>query len=406
MRLLVTTTIVIVLAAGALLGGTFDEGGASAAPSLEAQRAATRGLTLQQQARVSGNPALYPRAEQALEKALRLDPRNGQALRGLSALAASRHRFSESLALARRAQALEPDVAAVHGLIGDANLELGRYNRAFAAFDRLAALKPSVNAYARISYARELRGDTSGAIEAMELAVDASIGAAEPSAWSRTLLGNLLLADRRPAEAKLLFREALAFVPGYPGALSSLAELRTGTGDLEGAAALYRRAAAGAPVPEFAGSLGDTLAALGRSREAERAWRTAESLERLFAANGGRNLLETAEFDLNHDRNLRSALDRARRGRSERPSVEGDHVLAWALYKNDLCAEARQASLRSLRLGTLDVDGLYHHSLIEACLGNRAAAAEYRARVERLDPQYLDAPPSASRLGAAGVKPR
>jgi tetratricopeptide (TPR) repeat protein len=400
MRLLAATTIVVVLAVGALLGGSFDEGGASAAPPLEAERAATRGLMLQQEARVSGNPALYPRAEQALERALRLDPRNGQALRGLAALAASRHRFSESLALARRAQALEPDVAAVYGLIGDANLELGRYGRAFAAFDRMTALKPSVNAYARISYARELRGDTKGAIEAMKLAVDASIGAAEPSAWSRTLLGNLLLGDRRPAEAKLRFREALAFVPAYPGALAGLAELRTAVGDLEGAAALYRRAAAAAPVPEFAASLGDTLAELGRTHEAERAWRNADSLERLFAANGGRNLLETAEFDLNHDRNFRSALDRVRRGRAERPSVEGDHVLAWALYKNGLCAEARPVSLRSLRLGTLDVDGLYHHSLIESCLGNGAAAAEYRARVQQLDPTYLDAPPSASRLAA------
>jgi tetratricopeptide (TPR) repeat protein len=262
----------------------------------------------------------------------------------------------------------------------------------------MAALKPNANAYARVSYARELLGDTKGAIAAMELAVDSSIGATEPSAWSRTLLGNLLLGARRPAEARIRYREALAFVPGYPGALAGLAALRTAGGDLEGAAGLYRRAAAAAPVPEFAASLGDTLAALGRNHEAERAWREAESLERLFVANGGRNLLETAEFDLNHDRNLRSALDRARRGRAERPSVEGDHVLAWALYKNGRCAEARTVSLRSLRLGTLDVDGLYHHSLIEACLGNRAAAADYRGRVARLDPRYLDAPPSVRRL--------
>src|SRR5918996_745779 len=129
--------------------------------------------------------------------------------------------------------------------------------------------------------------------------------------------------------------------------------------------------------------------------EAERAWQRAEELELLFAANGGRNLLETAEFDLNHDRNFRSALERARRGRAERPSVEGDHVLAWALYKNGLCADARRVSLRSLRLGTLDIDGLYHHSLIETCLGNTAAAETYLDRVRQLDPRYLLAPPSA-----------
>ena len=211
----------------------------------------------------------------------------------------------------------------------------------------------------------------------------------EPAAWTRTLAGNLLLAEQKPVAAKRRFREALAFVPGYPGALSGLAEIRAGNGDLEGARTLYARAAAAAPVPEFAESLGDTLAQLGRLAAAERAWKRAEELERLFAANGGRNLLETAEFDLNHDRNFRSALDRARRGRAERPSVEGDHVLAWALYKNDKCAEARTVSLRSFRLGTLDVDGLYHHSLIEACLGNAKAAAAYSRRCGELDPAYL-----------------
>src|SRR5688500_13057898 len=288
MRLLAVTTIVVALAGGALLGGVFDEGGASAAPPLEAQRAATRGLTLQQQARVSGNPALYPRAEQALRKALRLDPRNASALRGLSALAASRHRFQESLVLARRAHALEPDVAAVYGLIGDASLELGRYREAFAAFDRMAALKPSTNAYARISYAREITGDLRGALAAMELAVDAA-GVGEPAAWTRTLTGNLLLSQRKLAEAKRRFREALAFVPGHPAALAGLAEIRSARGDLRGAVALNRRAAAAAPVPEFAASLGDALAQLGRSHEAERAWGRAEELERLFAANGGRN---------------------------------------------------------------------------------------------------------------------
>ena len=234
----------------------------------------------------------------------------------------------------------------------------------------------------------------------MGLAVDASIGVPESSAWSRTLLGNLLLGAGRADAASLRYREALAFVPGYPGALAGLAHLASRAGDLDRAQRLYRRAADATPVPEFAASLGDTLRRLGRHDEAESAWSRAEELERLFAANGGRNLLETAEFDLNHDRNFSAALDRARRGRTERPSVEGDHVLAWALYKNDRCGEARAVSLRSLRLGTLDIDGLYHHSLIEACLGNEAAAAAYRTRVARLDPAYLDAPPSPRRLEA------
>jgi tetratricopeptide (TPR) repeat protein len=387
MKKIAFLAVAFAAAAAVLLGGTLRDDADARAP--DAQRLAIGGLELQQQARATGNPSLYPRAERELRRALELEPRNATAVRGLAALAASRHRFAESLRLAERALRLEPDSAAAHGLVGDAQLELGRYPEAFASFDRMGKLKPTAGAYARVSYARELLGDTAGSIEAMELAVDASIGVAEPSAWSRTLLGNLLAGARSSGEAELRYREALAFVPGYPAALAGLAEIEARHGDLARALALYRRAAAAAPVPEFAASVGDTLAQLGRPAEAALAWKRAESLERLFAANGGGNLLETAEFDLNHDRNLRSALDRARRGRAERPSVEGDHVLAWALYKNGRCGEARAVSLRSLRLGTLDVDGLYHHSLIESCLGNAAAAQSYRDRVLKLDPGYL-----------------
>lgn len=398
MRLLAAATIAVTLAAGALLGGTLREARADAAPrTAESARLAARGLELQERARRTADPALYPASERAFRAALRLDSRNATAVRGLAALEGSRHRFGAMLRLARQALALEPESADVHGILGDALLELGRYEEAFASFDRLVTLKPSASAYARISYARELRGDLDGALEAMELAIDAA-ATGEPSALMRTLAGNLLMASRRLEQASLRYREALAFAPGYAPALAGLGDLAVARGEREAALPFYRRAAAGSPAPEYAATYGDLLAALGRRAEAAKAWARAEELEARFARNGGDNRLETAEFDLNHDRRLAGALARARAGRAARPSVEGDHVLAWALYKNNRCAEARAVSLRSFRLGTLDVDGLYHHSLIEACLGNESAAAAYRARVERLDPAYLDAPPSPRRL--------
>jgi tetratricopeptide (TPR) repeat protein len=397
-RTILIAAVAAGLLAAVLFAGTLREA-AVAAPSPEAERLASQGLELQQRARVTGNPALYPRVERTLRDALELDERNAVALRGLAALAAGRHRFAESLELARTAQRLEPQVAAVYGLIGDASLELGHYRQAFAAFDRMAALKPSAAAYARVSYARELRGDLAGALEAMELAIDAA-AVGEPAAWSRTLTGRLLLSLNRVDEADIRFREALAFVDGYPQALAGRGDVALARGDEATAIALYRRAATGSPIPDLHGTLGDLLAGAERRGEAERAWQRAEQLERLFARHGGRNLLETAEFDLNHDRNIRSALDRARRGQAERPSVEGDHVLAWALYKNGLCAEARTVSLRSFRLGTLDVDGLYHHALIERCLGNGEEAKRYVERVEALAPGYLETAPSARRLAS------
>ncbi|HUH14721.1 MAG TPA: tetratricopeptide repeat protein [Gaiellaceae bacterium] len=388
-RLLLILAAAATLLVASLLGGVLREARADAPRTLESAQLAKRGLELQERARRSSDPALYAAAETALREALRLDEDNAAAVRGLAALAGSRHRFHEMLTLARRALALEPESADVHGLLGDALLELGRYREAFAAFDRLAALKPNVSAYARVSYARELRGDLAGALKAIELAID-SAAPGEPSALMRTLAGNLLLADRRLEDASTRYREALAFVPGYAPALSGLGDVAAARGKHGTALSLYRRAADGSAAPEFAATLGDALDLLGRPADAARAWSRAEALEAQFARNGGDNRLETAEFDLNHDRDLAGALGRARAGRAARPSVEGDHVLAWALYRNGRCAEARAVSLRSLRLGTLDVDGFYHHSLIEKCLGNDGAAAAYLDRVRALKPWYPD----------------
>src|SRR5919112_1900509 len=102
----------------------------------------------------------------------------------LGGVARARHRFARALAIGREARRAAPASAAPYGVVGDALLELGRYEAAFTTFDRMAALKPSASSYARVAYARELRGDVPGAIETMSLALDASLGRPEASAFA------------------------------------------------------------------------------------------------------------------------------------------------------------------------------------------------------------------------------
>jgi tetratricopeptide (TPR) repeat protein len=433
MKIIIATATVVALGAATLLGGVVRESRSDdvpAAPVTPAQAASLRselpsgdtvslvrqledatrqrpedartsallGLGYAQRARETGDAAFYTRAEKVFRKALRLEPRNYEATLGLGSVALSRHRFAEALEHGRTALALAPTSAAPLGIIGDAQLELGRYPAAFATFDRLAGIKPSVSAYARVAYSRELLGDTSGAIAAMTLAVDAAgTGSGEPPAWSRAQLGNLYLA-RQPRVAARIYRDALALRPGFAPALLGLGHTEEAKGKLREALALYRRSLLAVPTPDAAVAAGDVLAQLGRSAEAERAYARAHALEDEFAANGGRNDLETAMLDLDLDRNLAGALVRARRGHAERPSVEGEHVLAWALYKNGRCAEARGHSIRHLRLGTPDADGIYHRVLIERCLGNVSEAERFLVRLRSVEPGYLAAPPSAFRL--------
>jgi tetratricopeptide (TPR) repeat protein len=346
------------------------------------------GLAYQQRARETGDASYYPRSEEALRRSLALAPKNYLAVTGLAALAASRHRFTDARALAKRALRLSPQSAAAYGVLGDALVELGRYGEAFARFDRMASLKPALASYARVSYARELLGRPAAAIAAMRLAVEAGAGTGEPSAWALVQLGNLHFDTGRLGPAGRAYREALANFPGYVHAQAALGRVAAARARYAKAARLYRGAVAKLPLPQYEAALGDVLRAAGRPVQAERAYAVVDATEKLLEANGVRTELETALFDLDHGRDLKGALVRAREAYRERKSIDGDDVLAWGLYKNARCRAALTHSTRALRLGTHDALKFFHRGMIDLCLGRTTDGRAALARALAINPHF------------------
>jgi tetratricopeptide (TPR) repeat protein len=402
-------------AAALLLGGVVREGAArsdtAAAPPAPARVQATTatiarlqaqleddpgtaagwaqlGAAYEQRARESGDPSYYTKAEGALRRALALSPDDLAATTSLGSLALSRHRFRDALRLGREAHGLARDAAAPYAVVGDALVELGRYRDAFAAFEALAELKPSLAAYARISYARELTGDTPGAIAAMRLAVDAATGEQEPAAWTRWQLGKLYWSTGRVVAAARQYRIALAIVPDYVYALDALAQAEAARRNLTHAIALERQAVERMPLPQFVAALGDLERAAGRPSAAARQYALIGVIERLLVANGVRTDLETALFRVDHGIRLHQALTLARSAQRSRPSIDGDDVLAWALARTGHCGEARGYSVRALRLGTRDAGKFFHRGMIERCLGHRAAAQSWLRGALALNPHF------------------
>lgn len=385
------------VAAGQLLDGFSPGDTAAYVAQLEARVAADRedgqafvllGLAYQQRTRETGDPSFYPRSEEALRRALRLDSDNDLAATGLAALAASRHLFSEARVLAERSIRLNPHSAAAYGILGDSLVELGRYGKAFAAFERMVALKPNLAAYTRISYARELLGKPKEAITAMRLAVQAGSVNAENAAWTLVQLGNLYFDTGRLRPAERAYREALFRSPRYAHAEAALARVAAARGRTERAVELYGRVLDRVPLPQYAVALGDTLHSAGREAEAREAYRLVEVIQRLQEANGVRTELETALFELDHGRDVASALSRAREAYRERRSIEAEDVLAWALYKNGRCDEAQRHSVAALRLGTRDALKLFHRGLIEFCLGEQTRGRAFISRALAVNPHF------------------
>ena len=354
----------------------------------DAQSYALLGLAYQQRARETGDPSYYTKAAGVLHRALALAPSDPTATSGLGSLALARHRFAEGLALGRRARALAPSSARNYGIIGDALLELGRYDEAFTAFDTMSRLRPNVASYARVSYARELLGRPRAAIAAMKLAVDSATAELEPTAWAHVQLGKIYWSLGNVAVAARHYRAALAAFPGYVYALDALAQVEAARARYARAIALEQRAVAATPLPQFVATLGDLYRVTGRPRLARRQYDLIGAIDRLLVANGVRTDLELALFDVDHGIALPRALARARRAHAERPSIEGDDVLAWALARNERCDEALRYSRRALRLGTLDALKFFHRGMIERCLGHATAGRKWLRRALALNPQF------------------
>jgi tetratricopeptide (TPR) repeat protein len=354
----------------------------------DARGYALLGLAYQQRARETGDPTYYPRSGGALRRALQLAPGDAVATGGLGSLALSRHRFREALALGQQALRLAPGTARTYGVIGDALVELGRYEEAFRAFDTMAQLKPSLAAYARVSYARELLGRPQDAIAAMRLAVEAAANQPEATAWARVQLGKLYWSIGRLGPAEQQYRAALAAFPRYAYAFDALAQVEAARGQLRAATALEAQAVDAIPLPQFVALLGDLYRSQRQRALARRQYALIGVIQRLLVANGVKTDLETALFEVDHGVRLSHALILARQARAERPSIDGDDVLAWALARNGRCSEALRYSQRALRLGTLDALKLFHRGMIERCLGDRAMGDAFLRRALELNPHF------------------
>ena len=155
----------------------------------------------------------------------------------------------------------------------------------------------------------------------------------------------------RLAAASTHLLAALRTFPGYVYALDARAQVELARGHLR--ARNVARAARGRDDPAAAVRrlYGDLLHATGHERAARVQYSTEDGIRRLLNANGVRTDLETALFDVDHGIRLHASLALARKAQRERPSIDGDDVLAWALARNGKM-RARRSTTRSSRFGS------------------------------------------------------
>ena len=325
------------------------------------------------EARVTGDhPYYYPAAERMLDRALAIDPDRYEGVITKAAVLLSLHRFEEARAMADRAVALAPNAAAPWGALVDAYVELGDLKKAVEAADRMMAIRPDLKSYARVSYLRELHGDSDGAIEAMKLAVGAGAPGSEEKAWARTALGDIYYNLDRIADAEREYLLTVAERKDYPFALAGLARVRYVRGDEAGALRTLDTAITLVPEFSFVEIQADIHRAEGRIRIADSLVDVISGMLAEDEASGHSMNLELARLYASHDRNLREAVRRARKDVEARPSsAEALDVLAWALFRAGEEKEAKKMIDRAHLLAPGNGLILAHAGYIDLALGNR-----------------------------------
>ena len=229
-----------------------------------------------------------------------------------------------------------------------------------------------------------LQGDTAGAekhfFRALAFASNVPSPPRETVAWCRWQLGEMKFSAGEYPSAERYYSEALSSYPGYVQALASLGRVRAAQGDVPGAVRNYENAVQRFPDPTFIAALGDLYHLAGRENEAQTQYALVNQIRYLNALNGVRYNRQIALIDADHDKNLKQAVEDARREYVARKDIYGADALAWTALKAGDISKARQAIGAALRLSTRDSKLFYHAGMIARANGERKLGNDFLRR--------------------------
>jgi tetratricopeptide (TPR) repeat protein len=349
------------------------------------------GDALIRKARETGDPSYFNRAEEALKKSLEVNPNNAGAMRHLAYVFYSRHEFELAAVHAGKAIEMDSTDGDSYGILGDALMETGEYEKAEDAYATMMELEESLYSYARRAGLKSVRGDAGGATADLERAIAAGRAAKQPAesiAWAEWQLGSDHFSIGDLQKAEVFYGQSLATYPNYYRALAGIAQVRTAQKRYDQAIDLYRKAIAILPMPEYIAALGDVYSKIRKSDEARKQYELVEYIGKLNALNKALYNRELAYFYADHDIKLRQGLELAQRELDYRRDIYAYDVVAWNFFKNGKFEEAREAASQALKLGTQDAKLHYHAGMIYQRVGEKEKAREHLRRALSINPHF------------------
>ena len=335
--------------------------------------------------RATGNYTYYDMAAMKyINNVLSIEPNNFEALTLKALVQLSQHHFADGLATAETARKINPYNAFVYGILVDGNVEMGHYDSAVSAADKMLSIRPDLRSYARASYLREINGDYPGAIEAMKMAVDAGAAGDESTEWSRVQLAHLYenIGDLKNAAIQYTF--AYNERPGYPYPLAGLARMAIAEKDYSKAVAYYQQADSIVNNSTFKEELASAYKLAGRNEEAkilldaaikEMATNAKTAItDESIGHYSDKELAEVYTRTGDYERALEHALAEYNR----RPeNIDVNETLAWAYYNKGDVTKAIQYIQVANKTGSQSPTLLCRTGLIFLKAGDKVKAKKY-----------------------------
>ncbi|MBD1396436.1 tetratricopeptide repeat protein [Pontibacter sp. JH31] len=349
-------------------------------------------LAYMQEARVTGeHPYYYPAALKLVNEVLS-KKNTDEALRyeatvAKSIIQLSLHQFEEALRTGERALEMNSRRAAVYGVLCDANVELGHYEKAVELADKMVSIRPDLQSYARVSYLREIYGDTPGAIVAMRMAADAGYPGLEQTAWTRVTLGKLHEQNGDLQQAEMEYRQVLYEYPDYAFALGGLARLEAKKKNHQDAIKLFDRAAKVIPEFTFHQELAGLYKLTGQPKKAANSRK--ELLDGLKEDEEAGHIvdLELANIYLELDGDLDQAMKYAWKEYKRRPNnIDVCKTLATIYYKKRDYRQADKFLKKASHTDRQDASLLCLTGLVSYKLGDRVTGQKLLQRSFTIDP--------------------
>jgi tetratricopeptide (TPR) repeat protein len=334
-------------------------------------------------ARRTRDPGFWLNTDACAKIVFEREPKHRLA-RQLSAMVLlEQHAFADAKDAAEQLLLEDKDDLDALGLKSDAALELGQFDEALTAAQKMVDLKPNLPSYARAAHLRWLQGDTDAAKSIYRAAFDARDPRdPEPFAWVLTEAAMIFWHQGDIDGADKGFDKALEALSDEPSALIGKARVALAKGNAKGAAEFAEKAYSRSPVCEALWIVGDARQAAGDEKGAEEAYQRFADCAR----KGDRRIL--ASFYATKDRNHDEALSLIKGEAKVRQDVHTRDVLAWALFRKGDFAAARAESDAAIAHGTKEPILLYHAGAIRIAQGEKKDGEKLVREALALNPHF------------------